>query len=387
MSTAEHLPAGQQRPAGADAPPSPATTPAPVVLPEGVRPVSEIADLKPGAQCPDPGSAGSEITTRAAAARIPLKVGLTLSYTWKGHADDYEHECLTQVTQIDGRSILTENSCPSGPKHVVTRSTRRLCLSNMADSHLYLTGTWYKYPETFVGALNFNLSVASFAALKGRGEFRHSYVNLYDTGFAYSDHYIDGTLRSEGSGTFKVMINGKITEVPTIEASSWGQKNGDRIRIKVLDDAAFPLMLDYYIPSMDKFFITYSKISYPTAHDLEQELSLDKHADIYGIYFDFAQASLRSESEPVLQEIAAAMQAHPDWKLVINGHTDNVGTDPENLALSRQRSQTVRQALIDRYEVDASRLTTNGFGASQPKEKNDTDRGRALNRRVELIRQ
>jgi len=47
----------------------------------------------------------------------------------------------------------------------------------------------------------------------------------------------------------------------------------------------------------------------------------------------------------------------------------------------------VRRALIDRYKIAPSRLTTNGFGASQPKEKNDTDRGRALNRRVELIRQ
>jgi outer membrane protein OmpA-like peptidoglycan-associated protein len=72
--------------------------------------------------------------------------------------------------------------------------------------------------------------------------------------------------------------------------------------------------------------------------------------------------------------------------LVINGHTDNVGGDALNLELSRRRATAVRKALVERYQIDEPRLTTNGFGASQPKESNDSDRGRALNRRVELVR-
>jgi OOP family OmpA-OmpF porin len=107
---------------------------------------------------------------------------------------------------------------------------------------------------------------------------------------------------------------------------------------------------------------------------------------VYGIYFDFAKATLRAESHPVLQEIADALKAHPDWTLIINGHTDGIGNDQDNLALSRQRAEAVRAALVRDFAVSEARLSVNGFGASQPKESNDTDRGRALNRRVELIR-
>jgi outer membrane protein OmpA-like peptidoglycan-associated protein len=96
---------------------------------------------------------------------------------------------------------------------------------------------------------------------------------------------------------------------------------------------------------------------------------------------------LRPESEPVLREISDALKAHPEWKLIINGHTDNIGDDALNLDLSRRRAAAVRRALVEQYKIEDSRLSTNGFGASQPKESNDSDRGRALNRRVELVRQ
>lgn len=109
--------------------------------------------------------------------------------------------------------------------------------------------------------------------------------------------------------------------------------------------------------------------------------------DVYGIYFDFARDVPRAESEPVLRDIADLLVAHRDWTLAINGHTDNVGGVEANLALSQRRSEAVRRALIERYGIDAGRLTTAGFGASQPKATNETIEGRAKNRRVELVRQ
>jgi outer membrane protein OmpA-like peptidoglycan-associated protein len=75
------------------------------------------------------------------------------------------------------------------------------------------------------------------------------------------------------------------------------------------------------------------------------------------------------------------------WKLNINGHTDNVGSDSSNVELSRLRALSVKSALVEQYKVAADRLSTGGFGASQPQAKNDTPEGRARNRRVELIRQ
>jgi outer membrane protein OmpA-like peptidoglycan-associated protein len=346
----------------------------------------DVPGLAPGAECPDPGPGAAAQMAAAANATIPLKKGLTFSKTWKPNADDYEHECLEQIAEIDARSILTTSSCPIGPKHEPNHRTRRICWSDFLDSHLYVTSHTDGFPDTFVGALAFNLSLSSFAVLKKNGEAAHRYVQP-DDDFHSVAVDIDGQLKSDGAGTFKVIVNDRLLELPTLEASYVNQRKGDIIRVKVLDDARFPLMVDYYMPTQNKFFITYTKISFPTEREIEKHLATDKHTDVYGIYFDFASDSLRRESQPVLREIAEAMKSHPDWVLSIYGHTDNIGVDAQNLDLSRRRALTVRNALVTQFNIAPARLSTNGFGASQPKESNDTDRGRARNRRVELVRQ
>jgi hypothetical protein len=355
-------------------------------LPEGARPLSDVHDLVPGGECPDPGPAASAVITAAGTARIPLKVGLTLSSTWKANSEDYEHECLKQVTKMDGRGFTTTLSCPIGRDHKLLTTTRHLCWTDFVDSYLYVTAGAKTYPETLLGTLQFNLSTASFESLKTRGEFHHRYIDMDVDDIRYSDSDVEGTLISDGPSTFKLIVNDKTMEIPTIEANYVNHKTNDIIRVKVLDEARFPLMIDYYSPSLHSFFITYTKVSFPTANEVEQHLAADKHTDVYGIYFNFASDELRSESEPVLHEIADALKVHPEWTLIINGHTDNIGGDALNLDLSRRRATAVRKALVERYKIEDSRLTTNGFGASQPKESNDSDRGRALNRRVELVR-
>lgn len=355
-------------------------------VPEGDKPLSNVPDLLPGGMCPEPGPAGAAAMSAAASARIPLKIGLTLSNIWKGSPDDYEHECLDQIVKIDSRSISVTSSCPVGDDHKPLVTTRRTCWSDFMDSHLYMTGSAKTYPETLVGSLKFNLSLASFAALKGRGQFNHRFIAMEADLPGFSRFDVEGTMISDGPSTYKLIVNDKAIEVPTIEANYVNHKTNDIIRIKVLDEPRFPIVLDYYSPSMRSFFISYTKVSFPTANEVEKHLATDRHTDVYGIYFNFASDELRSESEPVLHEIADAMQAHPDWKLVINGHTDNIGGDALNLDLSRRRAAAVRKELVGGYKVDGSRLTINGFGASQPKESNDSERGRALNRRVELVR-
>jgi outer membrane protein OmpA-like peptidoglycan-associated protein len=123
------------------------------------------------------------------------------------------------------------------------------------------------------------------------------------------------------------------------------------------------------------------------ASQLEQALEQDKAAQIYDIHFSFNSADIRDESLPRLKEIADVMKRHPDWRLAVNGHTDNIASDSYNLDLSKRRAAAVKDALVKRYAVDAARLTTAGFGESQPQDSNDTLEGRARNRRVELIRQ
>lgn len=123
------------------------------------------------------------------------------------------------------------------------------------------------------------------------------------------------------------------------------------------------------------------------ASELEQTLAQDKPAQIYDIHFSFNSADIRDESLPRLKEIADVMKRHPDWRLAVNGHTDNIASDAYNLDLSKRRAAAVKDALVKRYGIDAARLTTAGLGESQPQDTNDTLEGRARNRRVELIRQ
>jgi outer membrane protein OmpA-like peptidoglycan-associated protein len=120
---------------------------------------------------------------------------------------------------------------------------------------------------------------------------------------------------------------------------------------------------------------------------LEKSLAATGRADVYDIYFSFNSDQIREESEPRLKEIAEALNKHSDWKLSVEGHTDGVGAAAYNLDLSRRRAAAVKDALVKRYKIDPSRLTTTGFGSSRPKDTNDTLAGRARNRRVELVRQ
>jgi hypothetical protein len=122
------------------------------------------------------------------------------------------------------------------------------------------------------------------------------------------------------------------------------------------------------------------------ARDIEQALEESGRADVYSIYFSFDSDAIREESEPTLAEIAAVLRQHPEWRLTINGHTDNVAGDAYNLDLSRRRAAATVDALTARHGIDPSRLTSSGSGESSPKDTNDTLEGRARNRRVELIR-
>jgi outer membrane protein OmpA-like peptidoglycan-associated protein len=153
----------------------------------------------------------------------------------------------------------------------------------------------------------------------------------------------------------------------------------------VLDDVANPLVLNLKVLNQP-FHLTYVKVTFPEKKEVEQQLAQTGRAEIYGIYFDFDKGTPRPESAPVLKEIVQALKDNPSWKLEIEGYTDNVGGDAYNLSLSDRRAQGVMESLVSQYGITADRLTAKGFGATQPKAPNDTVEGRALNRRVELVR-
>jgi OOP family OmpA-OmpF porin len=105
-----------------------------------------------------------------------------------------------------------------------------------------------------------------------------------------------------------------------------------------------------------------------------------------GILFDTGSDRIRPESTPTLKEIGDMLCEHADLRLLIEGHTDNVGTPETNQGLSERRAAAVRGFLIEAYKIDDGRLEAKGFGATTPAATNDTPEGRQQNRRVELVK-
>lgn len=106
-----------------------------------------------------------------------------------------------------------------------------------------------------------------------------------------------------------------------------------------------------------------------------------------GILFDVNAATIRPESNGVLNEIAAVLDKFPDLRVMVVGHTDADGNEKTNLILSEQRAAAVKAYLQTMYAIKEDRITTSGKGESQPAGDNKTREGKARNRRVEFIKQ
>ncbi len=110
-------------------------------------------------------------------------------------------------------------------------------------------------------------------------------------------------------------------------------------------------------------------------------------AAVYGIYFDTGKSEVKPSSEPALKEIAKLLQSDPKLKLYVVGHTDNAGAFDYNIKLSKDRAAAVVKALTAQHGIAADRLLPFGAGPTAPAASNDSDAGRAKNRRVELVKQ
>jgi outer membrane protein OmpA-like peptidoglycan-associated protein len=102
------------------------------------------------------------------------------------------------------------------------------------------------------------------------------------------------------------------------------------------------------------------------------------------VHFQTASATILPDSFPMLTEIVQLLKANPSIKKMrIEGHTDNRGDADMNLDLSKRRAASVREWLVQ-HGIDPGRLESEGYGLTRPIETNDTDAGRASNRRVEF---
>ena len=120
------------------------------------------------------------------------------------------------------------------------------------------------------------------------------------------------------------------------------------------------------------------------AKEASKPIKLLLEKALRGIQFETYKSIIKEVSFPILDEFVTLMNKHKEAKLIVNGHTDNVGTDESNLSLSRKRAAAIK-TYLEEHGIDGERITTEGFGESQPIADNKTPEGRALNRRVQFI--
>jgi outer membrane protein OmpA-like peptidoglycan-associated protein len=120
---------------------------------------------------------------------------------------------------------------------------------------------------------------------------------------------------------------------------------------------------------------------------LDPGRGLGRHVAVYGIHFDTDRSEVRPDSRPALEEIAKLLAQNPGLQLLVVGHTDMTGSMDANRKLSQARAESVVRALVSQHGVSESRLKGYGVGPLAPVATNDTEEGRAKNRRVELVKE
>ena len=340
---------------------------------------------------------GAQGQSAGTSIQIPIREGLTLvaaHHIPPGRGlPPGDYEPIVTVTRVDATGITValstdeqNDACREGaaPGRPHSSGLRAVLREDLEQAH----ALWQEFepcpsvPERHPGTTAISVSTTVLRELNARGQ---TTLNATTTAAGM----VAGVLTRIERGTvpLSVIVNDVPVELRAVHAR-WQSSVGAR-EYWILDDAANPLVLRAAFNGVPFWEIV--KLSYPVDRTaavarIERALAKDGRTTVYGIYFGFASDRIKPESESVLADIAKVLQSNPSWSLAVEGHTDNIGGESYNLDLSRRRAAAVTQALVARYKIDGRRLRTNGYGASRPKDVNDTIEGRARNRRVELVK-
>ena len=342
------------------------------------------------------------IATPRQTPEIPLVPGLRI--TFAVHVPDGgpaekriaqgDYEMVVEVSRVSAESIqlatrVEAQDAAGKPLHVDIG--RRVPMQDIATARLQILGFHTEDPPLIAGTTALGPSRAVLRDLRtaGRAEFAVQNFRHLSTSSGVLTRDPDARV------SFPVLVNGVRVELPAIRAT--GQlKYGKNVRpweYYLLDHPQHPLTLHFSngavgagIPFAPENTRDIVRIDFPEKKRLETGLRETCRVEVPGIYFDFNRATLNPLSRSALSEIGDVLTRETGWRITIEGHTDNVGTDAYNQDLSTRRAAAVKDALIRDFGVAGERLATAGFGERQPRETNETIAGRARNRRVELVR-
>lgn len=225
----------------------------------------------------------------------------------------------------------------------------------------------------------------------GNGGFAIQTTNSGCSVFNWKDKIYGAISNSKDLTTF-ADFNGK-----PVRFSFWVQKQ--RVRLYINEEKVYDiprmisdgLVIDrvrfYEYGEQNDFELYVSNLRVAVgAPDTRNKLITEGKFVTTGIHFDSGSDKIKPDSYGTLKEIAGVLKDNPTVKVKIVGHTDTDGNQKSNLDLSKKRSASIKNSLVNEFGIDASRMETDGKGQTQPVSDNNTPEGKANNRRVEFIK-
>jgi len=220
--------------------------------------------------------------------------------------------------------------------------------------------------------------------LREQGGWNLYSFELYDKARPEKVLFIKGTVKDENSfEPVKARIELRNVETKKINEVKLDTNTGKYVAVAPFDnDYIMTIKKEGYVYESKYISQEDSVFEEPATVDMEiQPIELEKSYRINDIYFAFNSFELTPESKVVLDQLIEFLELNPDIYIEIRGHTDAIGNDANNLVLSDNRAKSVYNYLID-SNVSPDRLTYRGFGETMPLATNETEEGRALNRRT-----
>src|SRR5690349_2262233 len=346
-----------------------------------------------------------------AASRIPLVTGLVLGSVL--HSPVGEREDVLEIRSADASGVhyaWHERLITSGGDTTDGLRKRFVSANDLAGAPRF-DDVFGPDEQVRPGFTAVTLSAAVYRQLRGAGSAPFSLMvvpqeararklsgTVLDALFSTQRVRYKGSLTrvSPGPEGFPLLVNGARAVLPALHIKGDFANGARRTEwdLWVLADSAHPLLLKSVLEG-DVFQMVRADLpdSEPARRGaamdsrlLERELVKRCRIELPGVYFAFGTAAIDPISDRALAELAKGLAGHRDWKITVEGHTDSVGTDAANQALSSRRADAVRARLAERHGVDTKSWGAVGYGALKPRESNATIEGRARNRRVEVVR-
>ena len=303
----------------------------------------------------------------------------------RAYTSDYgpDAEEFNTIVSVNRRGVVIDYTDTRG-----TVARRKVRVDDRLGARNYLIGFATGLPNVIPGTTTLGISAAVLEQLRAEG--RAPLALVYDTSLTPMPGQLTMVDRNV---QVPVLVENQVVQVYAMRVTGTFKK-GKRSatgKFVFLDDKAQPMLIGYTIQfDFEKRPRTVRTIRVTSGRSqqaaMEQTLRTIRKLDIYGIHFSFDSAAVRPEARSLIRDIATTLKNNPNWTIAIQGHTDSIGKADYNLDLSGRRAAAIKKALVRRHKIDPNRLETVGFGQSKPKASNDDLQGRALNRRVELVR-